>query len=172
MRTVVIGGTQFIGRRIVERLVQRGDDVLVVHRGVTEPADWVDCAHLHVDRTEFATVAGRVAAFRPDAVVDSYALTRADVDAVVPHFPDVPGIVLSSMDVYLAYELFLHGGEGEQPVPIDEESAVRVLRYPYRGVFADDDDCYDKLDVEPAYLARRHGAAVAAGVRPSRPATA
>jgi nucleoside-diphosphate-sugar epimerase len=38
VRVVVLGGTGFIGRRVVERLVSRGDDVLVVHRGVTEPS--------------------------------------------------------------------------------------------------------------------------------------
>jgi nucleoside-diphosphate-sugar epimerase len=35
MRTVVIGGMQFMGRRIVELLVERGDDVAVLHRGAT-----------------------------------------------------------------------------------------------------------------------------------------
>jgi hypothetical protein len=41
-----------------------------------------ECVHLHVDRREFAAVAERVRAFRPDAVVeDAVALTRADVVA-------------------------------------------------------------------------------------------
>ena len=39
-------------------------------------------------------------------------------------------------------------------MPIDEDGDVRTERYPYRGIFAPDDDTYDKLDVEPAYLAR------------------
>jgi nucleoside-diphosphate-sugar epimerase len=34
VRVLVLGGTVFIGRRIVERLRERGDEVLVVHRGV------------------------------------------------------------------------------------------------------------------------------------------
>jgi nucleoside-diphosphate-sugar epimerase len=32
MRTLVIGGTQFMGLSIVERLLARGHDVAVVHR--------------------------------------------------------------------------------------------------------------------------------------------
>jgi nucleoside-diphosphate-sugar epimerase len=50
MRVIIIGGTRFIGRRITETLVRRGDEVLVVHRGVVEPQDWVPCRHLHIDR--------------------------------------------------------------------------------------------------------------------------
>jgi nucleoside-diphosphate-sugar epimerase len=158
MRVTIIGGTQFIGRHIVERLVARGDDVLVVHRGRAEPADFPACTHLHVDRRDFVTVAAEVAAFRPDAVVDSFALTAADVDAVLPHLPDVPLVVLSSLDVYRAYELLLAGTDSPQPIPIDEDGALRIGRYPYRGrgLAHDDEDLdnYDKLDVEPAYLAR------------------
>lgn len=154
MRVVVIGGTEFIGRQIVERLVGRGDQVLVVHRGLTEPADWVECEHLHVDRAGFPASASRVTDFDADAVVDTCAMTLSDVQTVVPYLPDVPSIVLSSQDVYLAYQLLLGGEAGEQPVPITEDSQVRTSRYPYRGVFADANDNYEKLDVEPAYLAR------------------
>ena len=39
MRILVIGGTQFIGRRVVELLVGRGDEVLLVHRGTTEAGE-------------------------------------------------------------------------------------------------------------------------------------
>ena len=38
MRVLMIGGTKFIGRRITEELIARGDEVTVVHRGQTEPA--------------------------------------------------------------------------------------------------------------------------------------
>jgi nucleoside-diphosphate-sugar epimerase len=162
MRVTVIGGTEFIGRRLVERLVERGDDVLVVHRGRTEPADGVDCPHLHVDRRDFVTVADRVRAFRPDAVVDTIALTRADVEAVLPHLPDVHPVVLSSMDVYQLWQLFLDRDDTPTAVPLDEESPLRQRRFPYRGRGLDLDD-YDKLDVEPAYL-RRGGTALRLGM--------
>ncbi|SCL39736.1 Nucleoside-diphosphate-sugar epimerase [Micromonospora pallida] len=153
MRVVVLGGTEFIGRRVVERLVERGDEVVVVHRGRTEPDDLPRCAHLHVDRRDFAEVADRVRGFGPDAVVDSYALTRADADAVLPHLPDVPLVLLSSVDVYRAWELLLADDDTPLPVPLTENAPLRQGRRPYqgRGVGLDD---YDKLDVEPAYLAR------------------
>lgn len=155
MRVAVVGGTRFIGRRIVELLAGRGDQVMVVHRGITEPGGpdgWVDCRHLHVDRSGFAGVADQVRRFRPDAVIDSDPGTAADVGHVLPHLPDVHLVVLSSMDVYRAYGLARAGREGEG-LPIDETSAPRDERYPYRGLGWGEDD-YDKLDVEPAYLAR------------------
>lgn len=161
MRVVMLGGTKFIGRRITEALVARGDEVIVVHRGESEPSGWVDCRHLHSGRKDFAGIAGQVRALRPDAVVDTLALTRADADAVLPHLPDTRLVLLSSMDVYRAFELLLAeqrqqpppaSWEGE-PVPITEESPLRAGRYPYRGHGEGNDD-YDKLDVEPAFLAR------------------
>jgi nucleoside-diphosphate-sugar epimerase len=156
MRVVVLGGTWFIGRRIVEEMVARGDDVVVVHGGRTEaPAG---ACSLHADRADFAAAAQDVRRFAPDAVVDTFALSARDAEAVLPHLPDVPSVVLSSCDVYRAYELLRAGRDGE-PVPLTEASAVRAGRYPYRGTgdsarLGEDLDDYEKLDVEPAYLAR------------------
>ena len=157
MRVAIIGGTEFIGRRIVECLVARGDDVMVVHRGRTEPDDLPPCEHVHVDRRDYSTVSARVDAWQPDRIVDSNALTAADTDAVLPYLPDVPIVVLSSMDVYRCFELLRLGGDDPLPVPFDESAPLRANRYPYRGMDIGEDD-YDKLDVEPEYLAR--GAAV------------
>jgi nucleoside-diphosphate-sugar epimerase len=162
MRVVIIGGTEFIGRRVVEMLAARGDEVMVVHRGRTEPADLPDCTHVHVDRRDFVDAADIVREFRPDAVVDCIALTAGDVAAVLPHLPAVPVVALSSMDVYRAFELLTSADDPERftplGLPVDEDSAVRVGRYPYRGksVRSEDMDAenYEKLDVEPAYLAR------------------
>jgi nucleoside-diphosphate-sugar epimerase len=156
MRVVVIGGTRFIGRRIVEELVARGDEVTVVHRGDTEPEGWVECDHLHVARQDFRTVAARVRSVAPDAVVDTLAMSRADTEAVLPHLPDTQIVLLSSVDVYRAFGHVLADREGE-PVPLNEDSPVRDERYPYRERGGRPSD-YDKLDVEPAYLER--GAAV------------
>jgi nucleoside-diphosphate-sugar epimerase len=152
MRVLVIGGTEFIGRRTVELLTDRGDDVLVVHRGQTEP-DPQRGTHLHVDRKDFATRKQEMAGYAPDAVVDTMALSAADVEMVLPHLPDVPIVLLSSMDVYEAWENILTDGPATVAVPFDEDGPLRTNRYPYRSRYPDMDD-YDKLDVEPPFLAR------------------
>jgi nucleoside-diphosphate-sugar epimerase len=167
MRIVLLGGTRFIGRRILEDLVERGDEVLLVHRGEHEPPDLPPCRHLHTDRPGFASVAGEVRAFVPDAVIDCYAMSRSDVDNVLPYLPDTHLILLSSMDVYEAFHLVLRdltsrgtggspgtgtGGEAE-PVPLTESARLRVARRIYAEVGNRPDD-YEKLEVEPSYLER------------------
>jgi nucleoside-diphosphate-sugar epimerase len=153
MRVLILGGTLFIGRRIARELLARGDDVMVVHRGQTEPAELSGCAHVHAARSALAEVAGRLRGFRPDAVIDTRAMTAADADAVLPHLPDAHLVLLSSIDVYRAYELLL-AGHGGEPVPLTEQSPVRSERYPLRDLLPGLGAHYDKLDVEPLYLSR------------------
>ena len=102
MRVVILGGTRFIGRRIALDLLARGDDVVVVHRGETEPDELADCGHLHTSRAALAGAASRLRALRPEAVIDTRAMTRSDASAVLPHLPDVHLVLLSSIDVYLS----------------------------------------------------------------------
>jgi nucleoside-diphosphate-sugar epimerase len=153
MRVVILGGTRFIGRRIALDLTARGDEVVLVHRGESEPAELAGCIHLHVSRSALSSVAGQLGALRPDAVIDTRAMTRSDAEAVLPHLPDVFVVLLSSIDVYRAYELLLAGTGGE-PVPLTEESPVRAGRYPLRDLLPGLGEHYDKLDVEPSYLER------------------
>lgn len=158
VRVLVLGGTWFLGRRVVERLHARGDSVLMVHRGRSEPDEWLPVRHLHTDRHRLAEHAGAVAEFAPDAVVDSCPLTGADVDAVLPVLPEVPTVALSSQDVYAAFTGFRTGRE-VAAVPITEDAELRTERYIYRGAGIDVlPDDYDKLDVEERWL--RRGAVV------------
>jgi len=154
MRVLVLGGTWFLGRRVVERLHERGDEVLVVHRGRSVPEAWVSVRRLVCDRHALARHGDEIRAFDPEAVVDAFALTGADVDAVLPVLPDVPAVVLSSQDVYEAYA-GLRSGRSVAAVPLTEDSQLRRERYPYKGLgSAVVPDDYDKLDVEERWLER------------------
>ncbi|MGH7762874.1 MAG: NAD-dependent epimerase/dehydratase family protein [Candidatus Dormibacteraceae bacterium] len=153
MRVVVLGGTRFIGRAIVDELSGAGHHVLVVHRGQLEPHDMPAVRHLHADRAELGERRSELAAFQPDAAIDCRALTRADSEAAVGALPDgIRLVVISSVDVYRAFGA-LNDERETDPVPLDEESPVRPNRYPYRGKMPGLDD-YDKLEVEDVYLAR------------------
>jgi nucleoside-diphosphate-sugar epimerase len=155
VRVLVIGGTRFLGRRVVERLYERGDEVLVVHRGRSVPSPWVPVRRLVSDRRDLARHVDEIRGFDPEAIVDTIALTAADVDAVVPALPEVPTVVLSSQDVYAAYT-GLRTGVALAAVPLTEDSELRGERYLYRGLGLDGvpDDDYEKLDVEERWLAR------------------
>jgi 2'-hydroxyisoflavone reductase len=47
---LVIGGTEFVGRAVVELAVERSHRVTVFHRGQAEPADMPAVDHVHGDR--------------------------------------------------------------------------------------------------------------------------
>ena len=151
MRVVVLGGTRFIGRAIVEELASSGDDVLIVHRGVLEPADMPAVQHMHAERAELPAHRSELAAFEPDAAIDCRALTKVDAQTAIAALPaGIRMLVISSIDVYRAFAA-LNDERETDPVPIDETSPVRSERYPYRGKTPGMDD-YDKLDVEDVYL--------------------
>jgi nucleoside-diphosphate-sugar epimerase len=157
LRIVVLGGTRFIGRAIVDELVAAGHDVLVVHRGTApEPPGLPDVPHLHGDRLDLAPLKAELDRFGPDAILDCAAFGATDADAVLGAFPEGSVerlVVLSSMDTYRAYGS-LHAGTMTDAVPLDETSPVRPQRFPYRGQVPGMDD-YEKLDVEERWLARR-----------------
>jgi NAD(P)-dependent dehydrogenase (short-subunit alcohol dehydrogenase family) len=55
MRALVIGGTQFMGRAIVRRLLERGHEVTVLHRGESHDLG-PTVGNLRADRGDFETV--------------------------------------------------------------------------------------------------------------------
>jgi nucleoside-diphosphate-sugar epimerase len=155
VKVVVFGGTRFIGRAIVEELAGADHELLIVHRGKLEPDDMPAVQHLHAERAELATHRDELAAFRPDAAIDCRALTRTDAEIVLASLPGDPRlVVISSIDVYRAFGALNQDRETD-PVPLDETSAVRPTRYPYRDLMPGMEQ-YDKLDVEDVYLP--HGA--------------
>ena len=54
-RVLVIGGTLFIGRALVERLLERGDDVVIMHRGAGTPFG-TRTGEIRCDRNDVAAV--------------------------------------------------------------------------------------------------------------------
>jgi nucleoside-diphosphate-sugar epimerase len=153
MRVLVIGGTRFIGRAASEALLAAGHELLIVHRGETEPDSLRSARHIHVARADFASNAGAIADFAPDVILDTLALTRADAEAALSVIPaQSRTVVLSSCDVYRAYSS-RDAGIVTDAVPLDESAPLRSERYPYRGRYPGLDD-YEKLDVEDAYRSR------------------
>lgn len=161
MRTLVIGGTQFMGPHVVRGLQAAGHDVTLLHRGEHESD--ADCVHIHADRRLPGAVAEAIAAARPEVVVDMVAMLESDgLELVSAVSGAVRRVVLaSSIDVYRAYGR-LHGTESgpPEPVPLTEESELRERLHPYRSDpprAADDPerwrDDYDKIPVERAVLA-------------------
>jgi 2'-hydroxyisoflavone reductase len=110
MKLLVLGGTLFVGRHVVEAALARGHDVTILNRGRTDPGDWPALARVERlvgDRdADLSALHGR--AF--DAVVDctgfnaaqmqrlADALAPADAAASRPHV-----VYLSSISAYAAF---------------------------------------------------------------------
>ena len=69
LRVLVIGGTQFMGREIVARLVQRGHQVAVLHRRAEHDLG-AQVRNVQADRADLDRVAAVLGAERFDAVID------------------------------------------------------------------------------------------------------
>ena len=79
MRVLVLGGTQFIGRHVVDALVAQGDDVTLFNRGKTNPGLFAECEHLVGDRNgDLSSLAGR----EWDATIDPSAYVPRQVSSL------------------------------------------------------------------------------------------
>lgn len=140
---MIVGGTRFIGLAATIAVHRTGHEVLLVHRGVTEPPELPNVEHLHTDRYNLGD---RLRAWDPEAVIDTYAMTGDDAAAVLAAVPSgVRLVAISSADVYRAHGS-LHAGLVTDALPIDETAPLRERPLPYA------EGGYEKLDVERAYL--------------------
>lgn len=153
MRVLLIGGSGFIGQRVVERLHQRGHEVVIFHRGHTDAIEDEDVERITGNRLEIDQHIAAIEAARADAAIDFLPWndrdTRRVIDALHGRVERV--VHLSSGDVYRAWGNFLTGAYGE-PIPLCEEAPLRADLYPYAGVRPGMED-YDKILAERAILA-------------------
>lgn len=157
MRTLVLGGTRFIGRALVAELLSAGHTVSVLHRGEHEGDLPPEVAHIHTERSQLGACRDQLSKFSPDVVIDLSAMTAADaevLDAAID--PAVPLVAVSSVDVYRAFAS-LYEEVVTDAVPLAEDVPLRTGPPPDRVTMAGwayKADLYEKLDVERIYLER------------------
>jgi nucleoside-diphosphate-sugar epimerase len=158
MRVLVLGGTRFIGAYAVRRLVERGHEVSVFHRGEHNAPLPESVRHIHGDRANLADFVGRFRALAPDVVLDMRALSEADGQTLLAVFKGIASrlVVISSGDVYRAYDRLRKKDPGPpDPTPLTEDSPLRDKLYPYRDMTAGPEDLmysYDKILLERAAM--------------------
>ncbi len=69
-RSLVIGGTLFIGRALVDQLLARGDDVVIMHRGHGTPFG-ARVGEITCDRNDIAAVTAALDGARFDVIYDN-----------------------------------------------------------------------------------------------------
>ncbi len=112
MKILVMGGTQFFGRKAVERLIERGCEITLMSRGQT-PLPWEDgvIEHLSVDRSRPADVTSALRGRTFDAVYDNIAMHAEHVRSVLDALGDTGQyLLMSSGSVY----------QGQHHVPTGE----------------------------------------------------
>lgn len=152
MRVAFLGNLRFIGRAAAEHAVQAGHQVTILHTGKYPPQ--VDGAeHVVADRNDPSALRTTIQRARPDVIVDTFAMTRADGERAVEAFAGIGArvVVLSSQDVYAQFGRLLgHAFEDVEDL-VSERSPVTVP-YPFRGKHDHvGGESYDKKDVERVY---------------------
>lgn len=115
---LVIGGTAFMGRALVEQLLAQGDDVTIMHRGKATPFG-ERVGEIHCDRNDNAAVRAALAGTRFDIVYDNVydwqrGTSAEQVSATASAAPDGVRryVFMSSVAVYGA------GGEFDESGPL------------------------------------------------------
>ena len=99
MRILVIGGTRFVGRYVVEAALARGHEVTLVHRGGSADDPFPESAHLHLDRDGDLSA---LADLQFDATIDVCAYVPGQVHSLADALGDRAGryVVVSSVSAY------------------------------------------------------------------------
>ena len=116
MDILVLGGTQFVGRHLIERLLTNGHQVSLFHRGQTNPDLFPSADHIHGDRqVSLDGLSGR----KWDVCVDCNAYRPRDVRSAAAALEGSVGryIFVSTISVY----------QSDVPVPVTEDSPLAEL---------------------------------------------
>jgi nucleoside-diphosphate-sugar epimerase len=156
MRVLIIGGTNFIGPWVARELCDAGHSVMVYHRGHHEADLPENVEHVHHVRAGIPVLEfpQELTGLAPDVALHMVAIGEQDAERFVETFRGVAKrvVVISSADVYRAYDVFRRREVGPlEAMPLTEDSPLRAQLYPYRHPSQSQDDwfrLYDKILVE------------------------
>jgi 2'-hydroxyisoflavone reductase len=134
MRILIVGGTRFIGRHVVQSALAAGHEVTVFHRGQTGADLFPDVVHLTGDRNSDLSA---LAAGRWDATVDTCAYLPRHVQALADSLGDRGGrhLLVSSVSAY-ATPLPRGYTEDAPLARLDDPSVEEVTGETYGGLKA------------------------------------
>lgn len=146
MKALIIGGTKFIGRAIVEEALQKNHEVVLFNRGKTEN-EFNQLQLIKGDIEDIASFKKELLNFEFDIVVHCIAYTEKHAQDLRGIFKNTKAklIILSSCDSYQAFQ-GLNRRKDLAELPIDERSPLSSMKYYWsdsqiKGTFT---DTYDK----------------------------
>lgn len=133
MNVLIIGGTRRSGPHLVRQLVAAGHRVTCLHRGVSSAELPCEVREIASDRRDPEAFREAVAGLEFEAVVDMIALNDADFRLATDCFRGriAQYVVISSYDVYAAYEAAWFHRPYREPLPIREDAPKATARYLY-----------------------------------------
>lgn len=101
MKVLIIGGTSFVGRHIVEELVKKGHEAVLFNRGKSNPGIFPELRRILGDRRKDAA---KLANEQWDAVIDTSAYTPADLQPILDHIKTDHYTFISTISVYTDFK--------------------------------------------------------------------
>jgi nucleoside-diphosphate-sugar epimerase len=163
---LVIGGTRFIGRHVVDDLLDNGYEVTMFNRGTHENpfADDAGVSHIEGDRRDDTDLKAAALSVDPDIVIDCVAYYPEDVRVATDVFSDVDGYVyISSGSAYGVEEIPKRENEtelcectAEQATDDSHESYGPRKAEGDREMFAAAEDGVNAMSVRPCIVYGPH----------------
>ncbi|WP_223634091.1 NAD-dependent epimerase/dehydratase family protein [Planococcus sp. 4-30] len=97
MKVLVLGGTSFVGRHMVEELVAKGHEVVLFNRGKSNPGLFPKLKRIRGDRRKDAA---KLRDGKWDAVLDTSAYTPADLQPIMENIRTDHYTFISTISVY------------------------------------------------------------------------
>ncbi len=147
MRVLVIGGTRLSGPYVVRQLLEHGHLPAVLHRGESEAELPAAVVHFHGRCDDKALLQYASGEFKPEAIVHMVGMSPDHIAAIEDTFAGrlQKFVMISSGDVYAAFESIEQKRQSPVALPIAEHAATRTGPYP-----AWDGQGYDKIGAEDA----------------------
>ena len=129
MRLLVLGGTSFVGRHLVDAALTRGHDVTLFHRGRTNPSLFGAAEHRHGDRTTGDYSALGEGSW--DATVDVTAYVPRHVDEAVSTLDGRHGhyVLVSSISAYDPAQATRDETAPRHPEPAPDTETITAATY-------------------------------------------
>jgi len=126
VKILLIGGTGFLGSRLVQRLAS-DHQIALLHQGKTTVAFPPGIREIHGNRRELEKAKSEIHSFAPEIVLDIILSSRAQAVDLLKVCKGIAKrvVAISSCDVYQAYDVFLGGSSGIEPTPLTETSNLR-----------------------------------------------
>lgn len=136
MKILVIGGTNFIGPSVVRQLCAMGHEVTVFNRGQTHADLPSQVNWIKGDRNNLKEFKPEFERLKPQVVLDTILYTEAEARTLMDTFRGIAQriVVVSSMDVYRAYDVLWKRENEIIPTPLTENSPLRQHLYPFRNM--------------------------------------